>query len=70
MASERNVIASKPIVLSKQDFAQIEVPDLSDEVRKIIIDSKVKSLQAFVSRSNPSTLRDNIYKYWGISADE
>lgn len=69
MASEKNVIATKSIKLTKKDFPEIQLPELSEAVRKAIRDSKVKSLQAFLDDNNPTTVRRNIYKYWGIESD-
>lgn len=67
--SEKNVIGTKSIKLTKKDFEDIELPELTEAVRKAIRDSKVKSLQAFLDENNPSVVRKNIYKYWGIESD-
>lgn len=67
--SSKNIIGTKSIKLTKQDFPDIQLPELSEAVRKAILDSKVKSLQAFLDDNNPTTVRKNIYKYWGIESD-
>jgi hypothetical protein len=69
MASQKSVIGIKSIKLTKQDFPEIHLPELSEAVRKAIVDSKVKSLQAFLDSTNPTTVRNNIYQYWGIKPD-
>ena len=69
MATGKHVIATKPVRLTKEDLDQIELPDLNDAVKRIIKDSKVKSLQAFINGDNPTTRRNTIYKYWGVDTE-
>jgi len=66
MGSSKEALYTKVITFTSTDLAKIEPPKLSEGVRKIIVESGVKSLQALVGSNAQTAAREVMQTYWGL----
>jgi hypothetical protein len=59
-----NVLGVNTIVISSEELAKVEMPELSDEVCQIIIQSGVKSLQSLVEANKQEAIAKILQEYW------
>jgi len=69
MEFKKDVIGTRSINLTSADLAKFEPPKLNEDVRQIIVESGIQSLQAFVRVDSQPAMRDIIHTYWGIKSE-
>jgi hypothetical protein len=66
MHSPFEVMASKPITFSRAALATTGPPPLSEELRQLIAESGVASLQELIGENGPAAMQAMIEEYWDI----
>ncbi len=66
MESNKHILCTKVITFTSVDLAKIEPPILSEGVRRIIIESGVKSLQGLVGSNPQAAVRNVLQNYWRV----
>ncbi len=65
MSSKHGVLCQKVVTSANVDMAKIELPALSEEVRQIIRDAGLESLQGLLGPDWQRVIRQLAERYWG-----
>jgi hypothetical protein len=66
MALSNDLLCAKVITFTRADLAEFEPPKMSEEVRRIIVESKVKSLQDLVGDDARTAVANMMRHYWSV----
>jgi hypothetical protein len=61
-----DILCAKVITFTGANLAKIEPPQLSEEIRQIIVESGVKSLQDLVGSDARTAVRNVMRNYWSL----
>jgi hypothetical protein len=64
MSLDQSALYAKTVTFTPADAAKIEVPVLSEQVRKIIAESGVESLQVLLAPNMAARIPQIIADYW------
>ena len=64
MSSRYGVLCQKIVTASEVDLGKIKLPALTEELKQIIRDAKLKSLEGLLGPDSEKVLRKLVEQYW------